>query len=304
MLAVLAACGDAPTNPITAAADADSPVDVDGDREDGGYSQGCGFVPEFRGHRYMTILSGGIERQFYLSIRDDYDPHTPQALYVGIHGRDYDGIRMREYLGLEPLAERGEIFVYPDGLLKEWELLGEAVGWQNGPAADWLGGMEDLVFFDDMLGYLLEHLCIDEERIFAAGQGWGGDFSNVLGCYRSDRFRAFVSVAANDPFYLPLDNGPLCSGAVDAWVMHGKGATFPNEVGHALRDFWLAQNGCDTAPPDLLAIGDGARPDDECLEYRGCARRTLFCSLTAEVGDQIPWDYFARVSLEFFRGFE
>jgi polyhydroxybutyrate depolymerase len=249
-------------------------------------------------------MSAGVSRDFYLSIPSSYDHTTPTALYVGFHGGNYDGIRMRDYLGLENVSPKGELFVYPDALLREWEDDWQAVGWQNGPATDWMGGTEDINFVNDMLDYLEKRLCIDKEKVFIIGHSWGAEFTNALACYGNDRFRGFVSAAANYPYYLPLEDGPPCDGPVDAWIMHGKAdAHFPKEMGIQLRDFWVNQNDCPPATPKSHVISHGALVDDSCFEYKNCTRRTLYCSYTSSAGHQPPV-YFTSEAMAFFRSLQ
>jgi poly(3-hydroxybutyrate) depolymerase len=264
-------------------------------------SSGCGKPLVDSTPKYVQITSGSTPRQFFLAVTSGYDPNRPQSVFFGIHGRDYNGQKMRNYLNLEKFANPGEIFVYPDGLRRNWSGLGSAIGWQNGPATKHLGGTEDLDFMRAILDYLETHFCVDKKRVFATGQSWGGDFSNVIGCFLGDRFHAFVSVAANSPYYLPVKSGPPCIGSVDAWIMHGKkDPAFSVSVGEDVRNFWVKQNGCPDSSPSPWEIGAGAKTDDNCYVYQGCKRETRYCSYTASTGHQVPSAYYSRVTMEFF----
>jgi polyhydroxybutyrate depolymerase len=147
----------------------------------------CGRAGARLGRWYQTLTSRGVTRQFYVSVPANYDPARRYPLVVGLHGRDYDGIRMRDYLALESQAPNDwAIFVYPDALRRTWGTL-QATGWQNGPVASMtssFGGTDDLAFIDDMLAWMRDAYCLDPTRVFATGQSWGGDFSNVVGCFR------------------------------------------------------------------------------------------------------------------------
>ena len=278
-----------------ASATPDSGVDV--------RSAGCGMAAPQLGPAYIEITSGGVARRFYLHAIAGYDPGTPSPLIVGLHGRDYDGIRMRDYLGLEQFAAPGAIFVYPDALTRDWSG-SSAAGWQNGPIPSPFGGVEDLAFIDDMIAWVQARYCVDTSRQFATGQSWGGDFSNVVGCYRGPAIRAFVSVAANAPYYLPTTGTSFpCQGETAAWVMHGKSdQSFPISVGEAVRDFWVGKNGCSASSAAPLAIA-GSAADDACVEYGGCTQRTRYCSYTAATGHQIPFEWYARETMRFFDSF-
>jgi poly(3-hydroxybutyrate) depolymerase len=291
---------DAPGPSVDAASPSDAPRTPDAAVDI--RSAGCGMAATQVGPEYIEIMSGGVARRFYLRVMPGYSESTPSALILGLHGRDYDGIRMRDYLGLERFAPPGTIFVYPDALTRDWEGL-SAGGWQNGPIPSRFDGIEDLTFIDDMIAWVESHYCVDTSRRFATGQSWGGDFSNVVGCYRGPVIRAFVSVAANSPYYLPTSGVAFpCEGETAAWVMHGKAdPSFPPAVGDAVRDFWIGENGC-TASSTPLTI-EGAAADDACVEYTGCAQRTRYCSYTAATGHQIPFDWYARETMRFFESF-
>lgn len=260
----------------------------------------CGEDPQ---SRFSTLVSGGRTREFYLSLPADYDSSRSYALYVGIHGRDYDGYRMRNYLGLETVEPRDdEIFVYPNALKRKFGSQ-EYIGWQNGPVAGIYGGMEDIVFFRDLLNHLRERYNIDERRIFATGQSWGGDFSNVVGCFLGDVFRAIVPVAANGAYYLPSPEE--CLDDVAVWAMHGKADPyFPIHLGWEYRDFWMDRHGCDGSVPLVIQVDGVEQADDDCLQYTGCSEPTRWCAYNERAGHQIPWAYFSEETMRFFRSFD
>ena len=281
------------------------PGDGDGDPIDA--SPGCGLAPPNPDEAYVGLDVDGVPRQFFLSYSPDYDPTIPSALIVGVHGRDYAGEPMKAYLGLEDQVTPGaqEIFVYPDALSRDFGPWGQLVGWQLGPgAADTpAAGEEDLAFIDAMLDYVEASFCVDRRRVFVTGQSWGGDMSSVLACVRGDRFRASVPVATNGTYQ--LESPPVaCAGEVAMWVMHGKmDEFFAVAVGEEVRDYWLAQNGCDPdAAADLGISLDDATPED-CVEYLDCEVAMRWCLYAGGFGHQIPFDYYAEETMAFFRSF-
>ena len=275
---------------------------------DASFPSACGQAPPRTGQWLETLVSDGVERRFYVSVPADYDSAHPYPVVFGLHGRDYDGMRMRDYLALEAEAPvGGMVFVYPDALTRDWDGL-RAAGWQNGPVASVTsvyGGEDDLRFIDAVVAWTRAHLCTDPARYFATGQSWGGDFSNVLGCFRGTTFRATASVAANGDYYLPTrdDAVAACVGQPAAWALHGiDDPYFGLDLGERVRDFWVRRNGCD-AGATVPLVFDGAMPDDTCVEYVGCAATVRWCAYNAASGHQVPRAFYAREVMAFFRGF-
>ncbi|MFO0604397.1 MAG: hypothetical protein U0324_14535 [Polyangiales bacterium] len=325
VLPLLAACSSEPaaTPPNDAAADtaaspdvaADIAIDVAADTAPDitpdaapDLPAACGQGGARTGRWYQDVTSRGVARRFYVSVPSTYDPARRYPLVVGLHGRDYDGIRMRDYLALESQAPADwAIFVYPDALRRVWSPTLTAVGWQNGPVASMTssyGGTDDLAFVDDMLAWLRERYCLDAARVFATGQSWGGDFSNVVGCFRGDVFRAVAPVAANGDYYLPTraDAAAPCVGGPAVWAFHGVGDTsIPFALGPRYRDFWARRNGCGASTTPLTFAGEMA--DDDCVAYEGCGQPVRWCAYNAASGHQIPRAYYPREVVAWLRSF-
>lgn len=266
---------------------------------------GCGKKPKKTGAYYVTLRSNGKTRKFYISIPRNYDPMRSYPLIYGLHGRDYDGIRMRRYLDLETQTPKNwALYVYPDGLKRRWGSR-TYIGWQNGPEGGTYGGTEDLKFMRDLYQHMKQNYCVDTQRVFATGQSWGGDFSNVVGCYMGDVFRAVAGVAANGAYYLPKANSRHpCKGKVATWSFHGKrDPYFTLKQGHEYRDYWVKRSQCDRSKKPKVLRFSGMRSDDECSEYQGCTHRTLWCAYNAHSGHQVPRSYYSREVMRFFRSF-
>ncbi len=249
-----------------------------------------------------------MARRFYVSVPSNYDPTRRYPLVVGLHGRDYDGIRMRDYLALEAQSPNDwALFVYPDALRREWSPTFTAIGWQNGPVASMTssyGGTDDLAFIDDMLAWMRAQYCLDDTRVFATGQSWGGDFSNVVGCFRGDVFRAVAPVAANGDYYLPTrsDAAAPCVGNPAVWAFHGiNDGSIPFTLGPRYRDFWVRRNGCGSTTTPLTFAG--AMADDSCVAYEGCGQPVRWCAYNAASGHQIPRAYYPREVVAWLRSF-
>ena len=103
------------------------------------------------------------------------------------HGKGGSGSAVRGAFGLEAEAKGKAVFVYPDGLNKDWNY--------NDPVAR----NDDVQLFDAVLDKLKNDVCIDTGRVFATGFSNGGYFANHLGCYRGGVIRAVASHGGGGP---------------------------------------------------------------------------------------------------------
>jgi polyhydroxybutyrate depolymerase len=265
--------------------DADSDSDADGDAD----SPGCGLEPPENGYR--TLVSGGTEREYYLTVPSDYDPNTEYPLYFGLHGYGSYGLLFADrWYGNTLSAWQEEVItVHPDALGEDGD-----TRWDT-------SGDTDLVFFDDLLAQLKTELCIDEDRVFASGHSMGGLFSNHLGCHRGDVLRGIAPVSGAGPAFGGMFD-PGCVGQVAAMVIHGTNdSTVDISSGEGSRDFWIERNGCspDSTSP-LSAEGF------DCVEYGGCdsGYPVVWCTYTdPEEGHNYPRETGPPTILNFFSRF-
>lgn len=196
-----------------------------------GLEGGCGVDPGISGAVSGTVTAHDLERSYLLVVPDGYDPSKAHPLVYMLHGRGSNGEQLRQYAGVEEAAGGAAIFVYPNAL--PLESMGGQTGWELG-AND-----RDVAFFDVLHEELTANLCIDPERVFAAGHSFGGFFSNTLGCVRGNVLRGIGPVAGGGP-------GGACTGQVAAWITHGEGDEvvdpFLGEMSHR---HWRDANSCD-----------------------------------------------------------
>jgi polyhydroxybutyrate depolymerase len=276
-------------------------------------SAGCGRpAVHASGGAQVSLQLGaeaGGDRGFYISVPRNYDPDAPHRVVLGFPGTDWLGKQMQPYLGLETAAPAApnEIFAYMDPQWHDFAGWGRLGGWLLGPNGGPATGMEDLRYTEAVLDYLASNYCIDTTRIFATGQSWGGDMTQVVSCFLS-RFRATAPVAANDPYWFRNPTAPVhCASTTAVWTFYGKNDTSFNDQGangRKVRDFWLAERGCTgvEAARDL-GITYGAGTKEDCVEYTGCSSDVRYCAYAEEFGHQIPRAYFAAEVMKYFRSF-
>ncbi len=250
-----------------------SPASGGGGAGVGGGSAGCGEA-EVAGTFDESIEVNGTSRTYVLVVPDGLDGVAPVPLILGFHGFNGTGTSASQYFGLTGVEQA--VYAYPQALPLPGQNGG--VGWDM--EADGV----DVAFIDALIDKLEAEHCLDSSRVFAAGHSHGASFSNHLGCYRPDTFRAIAPVAGGGPWAGP------CTGAVSAMLIHGAADTdVPIDNGLGSRDHWLEANGC---------AGAASTPTDPapCASYTGCAEPVLWC----EHAGGHEWPSFAGAGI---RGF-
>src|SRR5688572_18633047 len=151
------------------------------------------------GSTTQTIDVNGVERSYLVVVPQSLDGATsPAPVLMGFHGGNGTSEYASEAYGLA--GDEPALYVYPQA--PYWKEAG-GVAWDVDPEG------VDFPYFDAMLDDLAESYCVDEDRIFAAGQSNGAFFVNELGCRRSDVLRAIAPVAGGGPLYYPDCTGTI-----------------------------------------------------------------------------------------------
>jgi poly(3-hydroxybutyrate) depolymerase len=208
-------------------------------------SSGCGAGRAWTtGER--TIMSGSVERVYYVKLPENYNPFTPYPLIFAFHGRSGDYRSFTEgYYNLQTVVGDDAILVYPNGL-------------PNAAGVTQWTHETDLVFFDDLYHELEQNICFDISRVFAVGHSAGAGFVHTLGCMRGDVLRAIAPVAGT------LLDHESCVGQVAVMQIQGKNDTYvPLGMIKPARDYWIAINSCTKGETH-----DGVDPS--CVAYDDC----------------------------------
>ena len=105
------------------------------------------------------------------------------------------GVKNEQYYGLKSLDyTQSAIFVAPHGYT-------DGMPWR-------VSDNKDHLFFDELLNFLKNYLCIDQSRVFVAGFSFGSMFTNSLAQVFQDKIRAVAVFSTADiNIYIPPNSG-------------------------------------------------------------------------------------------------
>jgi len=138
------------------------------------------------------MRSGGRTRDYWLHIPRGYRRAHAYPLALVFHGHANTAPHIERATGFSALADHsGFLAVYPQGVVGPDGYTGWASGGPNKPAVD------DVLFVSDLLTQVQAQVCVDPDRIFAAGFSNGGGLTSVLACELAGRIAAFASVSGS-----------------------------------------------------------------------------------------------------------
>jgi polyhydroxybutyrate depolymerase len=194
------------------------------------------------GTSIQTIDVDGTPRTFRLFRPETLSSAAP--LVIVIHGWGFSAEQAEQDYGWNEVAETHRFVVaYPEGVGQSFNAGGACCG----PAAD--RDVDDVEFITAIVEELVQHLPIDERRIYAAGFSNGGVLAYTLAC-RTSLFAAIGAVAAthvgscDDPRPTPVMH---IHGTADAIVrLDGGAAVVPGaQPVPAVIMKWRRINDCD-----------------------------------------------------------
>ena len=193
-------------------------------------SKGCGKDNKLKD--YFKFTGGGIEHEVYLDLPENYDKNKPYRLVFGMHcmgGSAQNVAKNEHYYGYRDQkgAKESTIFVAPHGYT-------DNMPWR-------CGDNKDHLFFDEILTYLNDNLCVDTSRVFSSGFSFGAMYSNSLAQTFQHRLRGVVVFATADQvIYLPKNAGKPIAWMGTVGLSDG---TCPPSMGRSARDRILKNNG-------------------------------------------------------------
>lgn len=253
-------------------------------------SMGCGSTSPPASGTY-TIDVDGMEREYILTLPDDYDSSKPYPVIFAWHPlggsaeqvANPTGWGLNAYYGLLNRANGSVIFVAGNGLPDEEGRR----GWPN-------TNNRDIRFLEEMLDRFRSELCIDESRLLSTGFSYGGMMTMTISCRMGQIFRAVAPMAGSLwGGYNTCVDEPLA-----ALIIHGvndgvNSFGVPVQGSRDFRDYLLETNNC----------SDSSMPVDPspCRAYSGCddGYPVTYCEFEGE--HEIPpfaseaiWDFFSQ----------
>ncbi len=221
-------------------------------------------APHEPGDFVESIATVDGNRPFRLHIPPGYGAKGPAPLVFNFHGSNRSGLHQEVYSGLVPIADReGFVLVSPEAAgFGEWDIVGFY--------ADI--GIDDVGFTAELLDYLESSLCIDPDRVYAAGMSNGAEMASQAGCFFPERFAAIAPVAGvtyqgcggppvpvisfhgTDDYNVPFEETPP---AMEGWAEHNgcpAGLATEQVSEHVTRQSY---EGCDGADVVLYVVDGG-----------------------------------------------
>ena len=203
--------------------------------------------------RKLTV--DGKERTYLVHIPKDYDPKTPTAVVLALHGAAMNGSMMIWFSGLNKKSEEaGFVVVYPSGTgvgpFRTWN-----AGGFGGKLAE--GRADDVAFIRNLLDDLSSVVNVDKKRTYACGMSNGGMMCYRLAAEMSDRIAAIAPVAGTIAIDESKPKRPVpvihFPGSADSIVpfevTKGKTRSFINFMGvEQSVQTWVKLNACDKTP--------------------------------------------------------
>lgn len=192
----------------------------------------------------QAVEVDGEQRTYLLDLPDGYDGATAHPLVLNFHGAGGDKDAHDSYTEMSQLGTaRGYVVVTPEAVDGLWNYLSE-------------GEVDDFGFVDTLLADLGERLCLDMDRIYAAGHSDGSGFTGFLVCQGAHQLAAVAMVAAFVPRLCePSDAAPsvIAFHGTDDPVVPYEGGEYsggPNKIPPALEtlDSYAKLYECDQPP--------------------------------------------------------
>jgi len=191
----------------------------------------------------MTIR--GNQADYLVTLPPNYSTTTPSPLIFGFHGRNrtYLDFQKVDATKIQTTLGARAVMFYPQS--------------QGGPGWNFAAEVPPSIeFFEALYAQALANYCVDTSHVFAVGHSSGAYFADIVACRYGDRLRGIGDVSG-------ALQERTCTGNVAALLVHGeKDAVVAFSGGVAMRDFYIARNGCSqTTTPG---------PDAPCVTYQAC----------------------------------
>ncbi|KAK3316568.1 hypothetical protein B0H66DRAFT_519587 [Apodospora peruviana] len=221
-------------------------------------SSGCGkSPPTLTAGGNHTLTVNDKSRWYLLNLPAAYNNTHPYRLIFTLHAAGGNSSMVAAgqggylpWYGLPPYTadSLGAIYVAPNGLDR---------GWAN-------RGGEDVTLISEIARSIKSDFCVDESLVFSVGFSYGASMSYALACGMAEQFRAVA-----------VQSGGNMSGCatgtlrqpVALYGQHGVDGDLNITTARAIRDQFVAVNGCQPSTTVAPAVGSGSHTK---VEYQGC----------------------------------
>jgi len=194
----------------------------------------------------ITIISGGIQREFFVDLPMSYTTNSKFPLVLSFHGSG--GTYQRQAAFYTDLIERDNfIGVFPQGVNGRWN---SVIVNNVDDVAD------DISFVSEIIDYLKSNYSVDEDRLYVLGNSNGAGLAHRLGVEMPNIFAAIVAMSASVEDDLAVDHQYSQSilqihGQKDQTVPYF-GGTGPCGIEFMSAEdsiaFWAESNSCQPVP--------------------------------------------------------
>ena len=207
--------------------------------------------------------SSGTTRYYLLNVPSGADPSTPLPLVFALHGYDMNNVALVDLDHFTAQSGNKAITVLPQG---EGPAPGNTSHWGDSVLkSTWTANTANYDFMQMLKADIEAKYCVDTSRVYFTGFSMGGMFTNSMACDHNDWFRGFAPVEGGGP------GSCAYADAKPAIIIHqGTADTIAKPAaGEGTRDFWTAQNGCNTTTSSAYT---------GCLSYGACSEPVLYCT--------------------------
>lgn len=238
------------------------------------------------------------DRLFGFYVGQGYDPATPTALVVALHGYTSNTQEVFDFFGLPEIADqRGLLVALPEGSQNRQ---GDRFWNASHACCDFYGvGIDDSTYITEVIQAVDEGYAVDPGRVFVVGHSNGGFMAHRMACEHPDLIAAVASVSG------AMDIEPDCepSRAVSVLQVHGDADEtvlfdggfiegVPYTSAEATVSFWQDANSCPVDAGQAGAILDAdtlvAGEDLTPTTWAGCRDGTQVGLWTITGGSHVP----------------
>jgi polyhydroxybutyrate depolymerase len=226
------------------------------------------------GRHVVTVRIDDRDRKFVFVTPSGIEPGKPLPIVFFFHGAGGSAYQASRTYGWAEKAEKEHFFaVFPEGLPvhpdKESSFVLNPNIWRDERAGLPARDVQDVHFFEVLLGQLQSALPIDSHRIYVTGFSNGAGMTFTLGSHFSNRIAAIAPVSSQSFVQIDALARPLpvyyLTGTADPLIPY-KGGSVKLPWGNArtmppVKDtvyHWTKLDGC-PSKPQIVSDSDGVR---------------------------------------------